>query len=62
MLVEWQWRLNHPTNIQLHGVAVRQVAAEGQSDKMVPDVEVHVKQRCATEFIHAESIAPIDAC
>jgi len=40
-------------------VAVRQMAAEGQSDKMVSDVEVFMKQRCGTEFLHAEKMAPI---
>ena len=32
-----------------------QMAAEGQSD-----MEVRMKQRCETEFLHAEKIAPID--
>ena len=36
------------------------MAAEGQSDKMVSDMEVHVKQRCVTEFLHAEKMAPTD--
>ena len=36
---------------------VRQMAAEGQSDKMASDkmasdMEVHVKERCVTEFLH----------
>ena len=30
------------------------LAAEGQSDKMVFDIEVHMKQRCGIEFLHAE--------
>ena len=34
--------------------------AEGQSDKMVSDMEVHMKQRCAIEFLHAEKITPND--
>ena len=34
-----------------------QMAAEGQSDKMAPDVEVHMKQRCDTEFFHAEKMS-----
>ena len=34
------------------------MAAEGQSDKMVSDMEVHMKQRCVTEFLHAEKMAP----
>ena len=36
------------------------MTAEGQSDKMVSDVEVHMKQRHETEFLHAEKIAPSD--
>jgi len=34
-------------------------AAEGQSDKMVSDIEVHMKQNCGTEFLHEEKTAPI---
>ena len=34
-------------------------AAERQSDKIVFDMEVHLKQRCVTEFLHAENIVPI---
>jgi len=37
-LVVRQWRLNLPTNIPLHVVAVQQMAAEGQSDRMASDV------------------------
>jgi len=36
------------------------MAAEGQSDRMVHDTEVCMKQWCVTEFLHAERIAPID--
>ena len=36
------------------------MAAEGQSDKMVSDMEVHMEQSCMTEFLHVEKIAPID--
>ena len=36
------------------------MTAEGQSDKMVSDMEVHVKQRCVHEFLHVEKIAPND--
>ena len=36
------------------------MAAEGQSDKMASDMEVHMKQRGAPEFLHAEKMAPID--
>ena len=41
------------------------MAAEGQFDKMVSDVEVCMKQRCVTEFLHVEKWHPlafIDAC
>ena len=47
----WQQMLNLPTNLLLH-VVVQQKAAEGRSDKMVSDMEVWVKQRCAVEFFH----------
>ena len=36
------------------------MAAEGQSDKMVSDVEAGMKQTCVTEFLHVEKVAPID--
>ena len=36
------------------------MAAEGQSDKLVSDTELHIGQRCGTEFLHAEKIAPSD--
>ena len=36
------------------------MAAEGQSDRMVTDVEVQMKQRCVSEFPHVEKMAPID--
>jgi len=35
-------------------------AAEGQSDKMVSDMEARMKQRCGTEFLHMEKMAPCD--
>ena len=35
------------------------MAAEGQSDRMVSDMEVHMKQRCEIEFLHVENMAPI---
>ena len=34
------------------------MAAEGQSDKMLADMEMHVEQRCVTEFLHEEEMAP----
>ena len=36
------------TNIPLHFVAVQQMAAEWQSDKLVSDMEVWMKQRGGT--------------
>ena len=48
-------------NILLHVVAVWQVAAEGQSDRKVSNMEVCVKQRCGIYFLHAEKkMAPTD--
>jgi hypothetical protein len=44
--VKWQERLNISANIPLNFVAVRQMTAEGQSDKMASDMEVLIKQRC----------------
>ena len=44
----------------LYFIAVQQMAAEGQSDKMVSDMEVRMKQRCVIKFLHAEKIAPSD--
>ena len=31
-----------------------------QSDKMASDKEVRMEQRCDTEFLHAEKMAPTD--
>jgi hypothetical protein len=39
---------------------VQQIAAEVQSGKMSSDMEVHTKEMCVTEFLHAEKTAPID--
>ena len=36
------------------------MTAEGQSDQLVSDTEVLLKQRSITEFLHAEKMAPID--
>ena len=36
------------------------MAAEGQSDKMAFDMEVHIKQRYVTELLHKEKTAPTD--
>ncbi len=60
MLVIWQYRLNLPTNIPLHFVAVQQMAAEGHSDKMASDTGVRMKRRCGIQFIHVERMILID--
>ena len=60
MLVAQQERLNLPTNIPFHVVAMWLMAAEGQSDTMASDMEACMKERCVTEFLHMEKIAPID--
>ena len=36
------------------------MTAEEQSDKMVTDMEVCMKQMCVIEFLHVEKIAPKD--
>jgi hypothetical protein len=50
--------MNLPAKIPLNSVAVRQMTAEGQSDKMASDMEVRMKQRCVIEFLNPERIAP----
>ena len=54
MSMGWQLRLNLPTNTLLHLIAVEEMAAEQQSDRMVSDMEVQMKQRGVTKFLHAE--------
>ena len=39
---------------------MQQMAAEGQSGTMVSDMEVCLKQKRVTEFLHAEKMAPTD--
>jgi len=41
-------------------VAAWQMAAEGHSDRMAPDMEVWMEQRGGTEFAHWEKMAPTD--
>ena len=36
------------------------MAAEGQSDTLASDMEVHMKQRCGAESLHTEKMAPTD--
>ena len=49
-----------PINIAFHFVAVRQMAAEGHSDRVVSDAKVCMKQKCGAEFLSVEKIAPTD--
>ena len=51
--------MNLPTNIPLHFVAMKQKAAEGQSDKMAPDMEVCMKHRCVIELLRVEKMVPL---
>ena len=44
----------------LHFVAVRQMAAEGQSEKMASDMEIYLKHWGGIEFLCAEKMAPIE--
>ena len=41
-------------------IAVQHMEADRQSDKMMSDMEACMKQRCVTEFLHTERIAPTD--
>jgi hypothetical protein len=52
--------LNLPANIPLNFVAVRQMTAEGLSDKMASEKKVHMQQRCVIVFLCAEKTAPND--
>ena len=36
------------------------MAAEGRSDRMTSDMEVCMKQRGVTEFLHTDKMAPTD--
>ena len=53
-LVVWQQRLNIPTNIPVHFVDMQWMAAEGQSDTIVPNMEMYVKERYGTELLRVE--------
>ena len=52
--------LSLPTSAPFHRVAMRQLAAVGPSDKVAPGMEVCVEQRCGTELLRAEKVAPTD--
>jgi len=49
MLVLQKKRLKLPTSIPLHFAAMRQMAAEGQYDKMLTAMEMQMKQECVIE-------------
>lgn len=36
------------------------MTAESYSDKTVPEMEVHIEQRCGIEYLHEENIASTD--
>jgi len=58
MLVVCQQRLNLSTNILIHFVAMQEMAAERQSDKMASDMEMHMRQS-VVEFLHVEKLHPL---
>jgi len=47
------------TNIPLLFVAMRQMTAEGQSDRKASHMKVLMKQRCVTELLHREKMMQI---
>ena len=51
--MEVEVEFSHQCSIMLNFFATQQTSAEGQSDKMVPDMEVYVKQKCVIELLHA---------
>ena len=57
--MEWQERLNPPSNIPLYFCCC-EMAAEKQSDRMASDMEVHNKQRCVSEVLHVEKMVTIN--
>jgi len=51
--------LNFTATIPLYFVVVQQMAAVGQSDRMMPDTAAQMKQKCVIAFLHAEKIISI---
>ena len=39
---------------------IQHVVVEGQSDEIVSDMEVYMKQMCVIELLHVEKFVPID--
>ena len=52
--------VEHPHHVKLNFAAAWQIAADGSCDKMVSDMEMHMKIRRVIEFLHAEKMALID--
>lgn len=51
------WQQGH---ILLHVIiAMQQLAPEGQTDRMISDVEVQMKHKCVTEFLHMKKTASV---
>ena len=48
--------MNFPTNIQLNFVAMQQMAAGRQSDKVLSNMEMCIKHRCGTESLWKNGI------
>ena len=57
----WWYDSGGWTNILLHVVAVRQMAAGGQSDRMVSDTGALLNQKCFIEFLHVEKWHPLNS-
>jgi len=52
--------VEHSCQCCLSFVSVQQMATVRQSDKAASNMEVQMKQKCVIEFLHAETMAPID--
>ena len=48
------------TNTLFCSVPLWKMAAEEQSDRIAPDTEVQMKQRCGIDFLHVENVALTD--
>lgn len=45
--------------VDVGGMVENVEAAEGQSDKIVSDIEMCMKKRCVTEFLQAKKLHPL---
>ena len=59
MLAAWQQRWNLPTLPRYTFVAMRQMAAEGQSDKMASDMELRMKQSMSLNYSMGKKWHPL---